>query len=210
MSLITCPECKSEISDEAHSCPKCGFPFKVDRETNYTADKGKREKPRRKTRKWLIMVLLLFGAIAALVILRIDALINKPGSGSRISVLDIIPQERQLRLFDGSIIVGAGSRNYHEFSTLKSWRKIHVKGSFRASGGSGNDIRLFLMTKNNFTNFINGHEATSLYDSGQLTVSDFDVPLPSESQNYVLAFTNVFSTFSDKGVNAKISLFYTF
>ncbi len=28
MSLITCPECKKEISDEANSCPNCGFPIK--------------------------------------------------------------------------------------------------------------------------------------------------------------------------------------
>lgn len=25
MALIECPECKSEISDQADSCPKCGF-----------------------------------------------------------------------------------------------------------------------------------------------------------------------------------------
>lgn len=28
MSLIKCPECKSEISDMANNCPKCGFPIK--------------------------------------------------------------------------------------------------------------------------------------------------------------------------------------
>lgn len=27
MALITCPECKKEISDRAHSCPLCGFPL---------------------------------------------------------------------------------------------------------------------------------------------------------------------------------------
>ena len=26
MSLITCPECRVEVSDRALACPKCGFP----------------------------------------------------------------------------------------------------------------------------------------------------------------------------------------
>ena len=30
MSLITCPECKKEISDKAKSCPKCGAPAIID------------------------------------------------------------------------------------------------------------------------------------------------------------------------------------
>ena len=28
MALIKCPECQSEVSDQALSCPKCGFPLK--------------------------------------------------------------------------------------------------------------------------------------------------------------------------------------
>ena len=27
MSLITCPECKKEISSSADSCPSCGYPI---------------------------------------------------------------------------------------------------------------------------------------------------------------------------------------
>lgn len=27
MALIKCPECKSEVSDKAKSCPKCGCPI---------------------------------------------------------------------------------------------------------------------------------------------------------------------------------------
>ncbi len=27
MALITCPECKSTVSNQASACPKCGFPF---------------------------------------------------------------------------------------------------------------------------------------------------------------------------------------
>lgn len=27
MALIKCPECEYLISDKAHTCPKCGFPY---------------------------------------------------------------------------------------------------------------------------------------------------------------------------------------
>ena len=27
MTLILCPECKREISDQANTCPHCGFPI---------------------------------------------------------------------------------------------------------------------------------------------------------------------------------------
>jgi uncharacterized protein (DUF2225 family) len=27
MTLITCPECKKRISDQAEACPHCGFPL---------------------------------------------------------------------------------------------------------------------------------------------------------------------------------------
>lgn len=30
MALINCPECESEISDKAKSCPRCGYPMNVE------------------------------------------------------------------------------------------------------------------------------------------------------------------------------------
>ncbi|OGS23320.1 MAG: hypothetical protein A2252_09570 [Elusimicrobia bacterium RIFOXYA2_FULL_39_19] len=35
MSLIKCPECSNEISSEAFSCPKCGYPIKKTPEPIY-------------------------------------------------------------------------------------------------------------------------------------------------------------------------------
>ncbi len=29
MAIINCPECKSEISNQAPNCPKCGFPISM-------------------------------------------------------------------------------------------------------------------------------------------------------------------------------------
>ena len=32
MALVACPECRTQVSDQAESCPHCGYPLKRDRE----------------------------------------------------------------------------------------------------------------------------------------------------------------------------------
>lgn len=34
MSLITCPECRKEVSDKAKTCPQCGYPIDENENTN--------------------------------------------------------------------------------------------------------------------------------------------------------------------------------
>jgi len=74
-----------------------------------------------------------------------------------------------------------------------------LKGTFRAFGGSGNDIRVLLLDEPNYQNFWNGHPAKSLYDSGVLTTAEFEVPV-AESSTYHVVFDNTFSLFTDKAV----------
>lgn len=81
-------------------------------------------------------------------------------------------------------------------STLKDGA---LEGTFRAYGGSGNDIRVLLLDDMNFQNFWNGHKATPLYDSGVLTTTEFKVPV-TVSGTYHLVVDNTFSMFTNKAV----------
>ena len=38
MALISCPECKSKVSDRAASCPKCGYPLQQEQQGKSFAD----------------------------------------------------------------------------------------------------------------------------------------------------------------------------
>jgi hypothetical protein len=78
-----------------------------------------------------------------------------------------------------------------------------LKGTFRAYGGSGNDIRVLVLDDMNFQNFWNGHKATALYDSGVLTTADIKIPV-AESGTYHLVLDNTFSMFTDKAVVLKL------
>jgi hypothetical protein len=81
-----------------------------------------------------------------------------------------------------------------------------VVGSFRAAGGSGNDIKVLIMDPLNYENWANGHSVKVNYTSGQITVANIDVALPSGT--YYLVYSNRFSTFSSKSINTKVDLVY--
>lgn len=40
MALINCPECKNKISDKAESCPKCGYEFNKNKNSNLGSKKN--------------------------------------------------------------------------------------------------------------------------------------------------------------------------
>lgn len=74
-----------------------------------------------------------------------------------------------------------------------------VAAKFRARGGSGNDIEVFIVDEDGFENWRNGHQVPTYYNSGRVTVGRFDVRL--RPGKYFLVMSNTFSTFSNKVVN---------
>lgn len=74
-----------------------------------------------------------------------------------------------------------------------------IAGRFRARGGSGNDVEVFILDEDGFENWRNGHRAGTYYNSGRATVGRFDVTL--RPGNYYLVMNNRFSSVSNKIVN---------
>ncbi len=86
-------------------------------------------------------------------------------------------------------------------------RNATIKGSFTASGGSGNDIAAIIASEDDYTNWSNGHQAKAYWSTqGKQTTGSFDVRLGPGT--YYLALNNRFSTFSDKYVAINASLNY--
>jgi hypothetical protein len=148
-----------------------------------------------------VIVLAIIGAIVYFIANRYDNNISS-------TITRVIPLERKLALVDGNIYINAGKYSYYEFDTKSNWQDIKVSGSFDASGGRGNDIRVLLMTKDDFINYTNKHPSKAIYDSDKISVSDLNVNLPSKTENYVLAFDNTYSVVSDKKISANINLAY--
>lgn len=81
---------------------------------------------------------------------------------------------------------------------------MNMVGTFRAYGGSGNDIKVYVLDEMSFINWKNRHSAETLYNSGRETVGKINVAL--NPGKYYLIFDNTFSFISDKGINAHIEL----
>lgn len=99
--------------------------------------------------------------------------------------------------------VEPGQYRYYPFTVGD---RATVAGRFRAQGGSGNDVEVYILDEDGFENYKNGHRTQTYYNSGRVTVGTINVTLGSG--RYYLVFNNSFSTVSNKAVNARIELQY--
>ncbi len=116
---------------------------------------------------------------------------------------------KSLNLIDGVITVEPGTYWGIKFAVdLETMEEIRVEGRFQASGGSGNDIKTYILDDASYLNWVNGHPVTPMYYSGQITIADINIDITT-SGDYYLIFENKFSIFSTKSVTAKVGLYWS-
>lgn len=96
----------------------------------------------------------------------------------------------------------------YRFNVTPDMQNVTVIGHFTAQGGFGNDIRVVVVSEDDFLNWQNGHAASSYYDSKKTTSGSFNVRLPSSARQYRLVFDNSFSLVSNKTVDVEAKLQY--
>lgn len=112
------------------------------------------------------------------------------------------------KIATGQIVVKSSGYVQYRIRIDPQMKDARVTGSFNASGGSGNDISAVIAREDEFTNWINGHQARVFYGTnGKKTTDSFDVRLAPGS--YVLGFSNKFSAFSDKYIFLEVDLNYS-
>lgn len=109
--------------------------------------------------------------------------------------------------FSGTINIPPSSFEYLSVNVPSNAKDATLSIYFVAQGGTGNDIRCFVMDPTNFVDWENGQPAFFIYYSGQVTVAKDRVSLPGPGTYYVV-FDNTFSSFSSKTVNYTITLSY--
>jgi hypothetical protein len=95
-----------------------------------------------------------------------------------------------------------------ERTAKKTTHFLAQKGNFTASGGTGNDIDVYVLPQDDFVNWQNRHASRSYYNSGKVTVGNLNVNLPSDAGTYYLVFDNRFSLLSEKNVRVNATLSY--
>jgi hypothetical protein len=100
-------------------------------------------------------------------------------------------------IVDSPVNVAPGTTQQFTISIPNSATNALVSGTFSTTGGSGNDIIVYVYDS----------YGNVLYTSGQVSAGSFSVSL-SGGSNYSLVFDNTFSTVSSKTVNAQATLTY--
>jgi predicted nucleic acid-binding Zn ribbon protein len=195
---MICPTCSKEIPNGSLFCNLCGKPTQSENSQQNTA-------------KMLFMLCLGLG-VATMGIafyLRSAGVKNSP-SPTSVQSVQAAPALVQVskNLVEGQLLVRNHSdiRYKLEIDTTKMLNPV-VSGSFQASGGVGNDIRVVLVDEDSFVNWSNGHQAQALYDSERTTIGKLKVPI-TRSGTYYLVFSNRFSAFTPKQVFANMTLSY--
>lgn len=107
-------------------------------------------------------------------------------------------------IFNGPIVVPASGYTWVKFMTgNQADQKLTV--SFTATGGTGNDIDVAVMSSAEMPNWTNRHPTQLLYHTGKLTTGRFAVTdFNAGATEYVVFFDNRFSLVTPKVVTAQV------
>jgi hypothetical protein len=117
------------------------------------------------------------------------------------------PQPYTKLIIPGTITVYNNNYLAYQVDVTPAMNNARLSGDFTTSGGSGNDIKVYLMDNTNYLNWSNGHQANSYYASGQVTAGSFNVNI-STAGTYYLIYDNRFSVISNKQVSTHVILEY--
>ena len=110
-------------------------------------------------------------------------------------------EQAEVPVVRGTFRAEAGQAPYFQFKLSTYYRDGRIVGNALASGGSGNDIRVLLLTAQQFQAW--DVWPSPLYDSGRRQSVVLSVSV-SDSGTYYILFDNTFSAVSSKNVQADI------
>lgn len=205
-----CPSCGKQVQEGNVFCPFCGKalsnappnpspPTISQPSPPYQNPPQQRNSAKSHTARNVAVGIAVLLLVIIAVVVAVSLMNSNGGS--------IIPTTHTTNVVNGLVTVNAGSYEDYTFTVPSGASNIQVTGSFTASGGSGNDIKVYIFDQSDFVNWENGHTANTYYQSGQTTTGTISATLPS-SGTYVLVYDNTFSIISQKNVNTEVNLSY--
>jgi len=144
--------------------------------------------------------------VIAPVLLCLSILLLGTGAGCPESTSS--PVSQSYNLVNETLTIGPGEHVSIPFYVdANAMQNLRVYGSFRAAGGSRNDIWAMIMDDTAYINWVYGHQVTVVYSSGQVTTANINVPI-ARSGKYHLVFSNHFSIVSSKNVSTTVALMW--
>jgi hypothetical protein len=181
--LGVCPSCGKQVQEGTSFCPFCGKPlantvsspspqppqptYQPTPPPTAPAAPYLRNKTSHVARNVAIVIaVLLVLAVAIIAAIELQTLPNSSSSNGNGNG-NLTPVT--VNIVNGLITVNAGAYEDYTFTVPSGASNIQVSGSFTASGGSGNDIKVYIFDQTDYINWENGHSASAYYQSGQTT-----------------------------------------
>lgn len=204
-----CSKCGTDLPGDSLFCRSCGQTQTVVSTGGGAAAAPARipisvSKPKGKSAIWIVAGLVLIVALFGVWYVQ---------NGSRQPMSTATARVAQPKLYaqnmgDKAFTVKAGSAQYFSFEAPTGAFNVNLKGHFEATGGTGNDIEVYVLTADDLVNWQNGHTVKALYDSGRVTQETVSVALHPGAGKYCVVFNNKFSFLTPKAVQADIALTY--
>ena len=107
---------------------------------------------------------------------------------------------------NGTITVGPAAYKYYTAVVQSGMNNARLTGTFTATGGILNAIKVEVMDSGNYANWTNGQQSTPIFKSGMISTDTLNVYLPSAG-TYYLVYDNTWSTVT-KQVRTTVDLDY--
>jgi zinc-ribbon domain len=203
---VFCAHCGTEIPEGSRFCAKCGHALTAAPKPETTSYKAGRTASRN---PFLTIVVVGLGVIVLLVLGGIVAHRSSTRFPKEASTPEVHPQPRQETVTNTAFTVKAGQYVYYKFPVPPDATNVWIDGNFTASGGSGNDVEVYLFDEDAFVNWQNHHSVRAYYNSGRATQEKIYAGLPPRAGTYYLIFSNTFSLITPKALQASAILHYT-
>lgn len=140
MPLVQCPECKTEIPDNAENCPRCGYPLRF----SFTAFSAGR-----RSRKVSLAIGLLFLGLAILAGGMFMVSTRNSGSPKPAHVQN---QEKSQTLLDEKLPVAGKHPTEIAFQLIRP-SDVQVELSVRGAGEKGTPLKVDLIDEESYKNY---------------------------------------------------------
>jgi hypothetical protein len=201
-----CIRCGTDLPDDSQFCRKCGQAQTGG--TTAAAVAPVAAGRRRSLAIWLFIIVVLVVAIAAIWQKANEE--EQTRQQARLLAAQTAPQLHTVTIGTGAITIGALNSSYFTLPVPAGATIVKIQGHFTATGGLGNDIEVYVLNQDEFTNWQNGHATSTRYNSGRVTAGEVATKLPDGTGTYYVIFNNKFSLLSPKAVQENVTMtFYS-
>ena len=201
-----CNRCGIETSDDSPFCTKCGGRSiaRVSTPTTgsaaaavapalYQVPKSKPKESQLDLAVWVLLpILIVAGWFIATGIRQLE----RTSTPSHI-----------VQIANTPVTVTADRYFYYAFKVPPGARSAIVKGYFSTAGGAGNEIEVYILSKDGFESWWDGKQSRAFYQSGKVTGGTINAFLPTDGV-YYLVLDNQVSQASSKVVEIDATLTY--